>query len=423
MSKLCLSTYLSVLIIYKCQQDSGQLKILNALIRCICDNPEPVNAQLVSHIKSGKRNLPRHIRDEMQEKHFQNSRYMERFKANVEILLDPGKIDAIYKTLRFIALNDDSISADCVIDYFSQTTKSDLSYKGKDIDFIAGVFLYVIRLTNNKTSEYADEISKTYCENAVKEFDKFIRGDSATFNPDTRTVFMNSDLASQAKAFCRQHENDINLLPLCPIANVVNPRHNHVNKMYSAYCDCSDKLKEQIMSEIECPLIHVDDKRALYHLLWRFQEEVEKMELASRDKTNMFSQYIVKTLSYENQILPNANPSIFPMAPCKLFPNITTSTLSQFISDYLYYKDKDQGVSLPVPFDWMWEKFNFASCYERDLVSWLNLFVISSCYSIDKTDDSNVYESLVTPEIYDVKTMEDMHFLALLMLYNTYMCR
>ena len=416
MNKLCLSTYLSVLTIYRCPQDSGQLRIMNGLIKCLYDNPETINASRVSHIKSGDSNIPRTIRDEIQKRKYQNPRYLENFKANVEYLLDPNKISDIYKTLRYIALTDEDITDDSIIDYVSQTKKSNLNYTGNRVDFIAGVFLYVIRVKNNKTQKYASLITNEFCENAIKEFSKLEKGPK----PYATTIVLDSDIPSQAKAFCRKYEDSINLLPLCQIANIVNPRHNHVNKIYDEYCDCSDALKVQIMKEINCPMIQSVDKYALYGLLRRFEDDIEKMELSSRDNLYMFSQYVVNSLSFEDEPV-KSDLTFFPIAPSRLFPNHNTSFLSQFINDYLFYKDKDMGVSLPVPLNWMWVNLDFGNCSTKDLIFWLNLFITSSCYDVQAYFKYDNKEDLNIPNIEDAKTIEDLFFLSLLMLYDTYM--
>ena len=85
MSKLCLSTYLSVLTIYKRTRRTGQFKILNGLVKSICSNPDIIDKELVSHIKNGRRNLPQVIIDELEEKHYQNPHYLEFFKSNGSI--------------------------------------------------------------------------------------------------------------------------------------------------------------------------------------------------------------------------------------------------------------------------------------------------------------------------------------------------
>lgn len=420
MSKLCLSTYLSVLTIYKRTRRTGQFKILNGLVKSICTNPDPIDKELVCHIKKGRRNLPQVIIDELEEKHYQSSHYLEFFKSNVEINLDPEKTVEICKVLKYIALNDERIDDNSVIDYISHDKKSDFKHIGDPISFIAGVFLYVSQFQNDETKDYAKEITKDFCEFAINEYTALVNTKTISVNGFINNI-IDTDIPSQARSFCRRYEDSINLLPLCQIANIVNPTHNHVNKMYDEYCDCSDALKKQIMKEKDCPIIHADDEYALYGLLSRFANDIEKMGLASRDKKYMFRQYVVNSLYFEELEPIDTNPTFFPIAPCKLFPNHKTSFLSQFINDYLYYKDNDMGISLPVPLDWMFDNFNFGTCDEKDLIFWLNLFITSSCYDIQAYYKYEKKEYLNIPNIEDTKTIEDLFFLSLLMLYDTYM--
>ena len=421
MSKLCLSTYLSVLTLYKRTIRTGQFKILNGLVKSICSNPDIIDKELVSHIKNGRRNLPQVIIDELEEKHYQNPHYFEFFKSNVEINLHPEKTTDICKVLKYIASHDERIDDSSVIDYISHDKKSDFDHIGDPVSYIAGVFLYVIQFQNDETADYAKEITEEFCKSAVNEYDAKIFTSAANTNSELRNNIIDTDIPSQAKSFCRRHEDSIGLLPLCQIANIVNPAHNHVNKMYDEYCDCSETLKKQILKENNCPMIHADDEYALYGLLSRFADDIETMELASKDKTYMFWQYVVRSLDYEELEPLDINPSFFPIAPSRIMPDRNTSVLSQFIGDYLFYKDKDMNISLPVPLDWMWANLNFGSCAERDLIFWLNLFIISSCYDVQAYFKYNNNESLSIPNITDTKTIEDLFFLSLLMLYDTYM--
>lgn len=425
MNKLCLSTYLSVLVLHNSSKKASQTKILNGLIKSICTKPETIDKYLTSHIKCGRRNLPLPIKDNLEEINYQNPHFLENFKSNVEIFLHPGKHVDICKILRIIALNDNVIAKGSTIDFILQTKKGDLSPIESPLDFIAGVFLYVLRTNNDDTTEYAKMTTAEYCKNAIQEFNALTNMRSSYTNSGTIGNTIDSDIPSQAKSFCRKYEDSIELLPLCQIANIINPIHNHINKMYSDYCDCSNELKKQIMKEIECPMIQVDDEYTLYRLLRNFSDDIEKLGLASTNKTYMFPQYVIKSLEYEKLDPIDINPNLFPLRPSKLISGQKASTLSRFISDYLYYKDKDTFKALPIPFDWMWDNFSFGSCPESDLITWLNLFIISSCPYIQKPpkDKKRKHKSPKIPNIYNAKTIEDLHFLALLWLYDTYLCK
>ena len=423
MSKLCLSTYLSVLILYKRSKTIKDCNILQGLVRCISTNTEIIEAiegTITSHIKNGGRNLSLNIRDEIEKYNYQTSDYLGSFMTYVSHLLHPGKTLDIYKTLRYIAMNDNDIDEECIIDPISKTKKSDLNYKGDYISFIAGVFLYVSKLDNDKTAEYASEITKEFCENAVEEYSTLTNVPMNFATPNE--MVRDSDIPSQARAFCRKYESYIGLLPLCQIANIVAPHHNHINKMYSEYGDCSNKLQRQIMQEKNIPMINIDSD-ALYDLIGHFIDDMETLGLASHDKTYIFSKWFASTLDFEKYMPNDINPTIFPLVPSKIIPWQKTSTLSRFIQDYLDYKGTDKA--LPTPFDWMWYYYDFANCDIELLIFGVNLFIINSCYMIDKPTDnlSEKKERIAMCEPYNLKTLADIHFFALLQLYDTYMCK
>ncbi len=78
-------------------------------------------------------------------------------------------------------------------------------------------------------------------------------------------------------------------------------------------------------------------------------------------------------------------------------------------------------ISLPVSLDWMFVNLNLGNCDEKDLIFWLNLFITSSCYDVQAYFKYGKKEYLNIPNIEDTKTIEDLFFLSLLMLYDTYM--
>lgn len=173
------------------------------------------------------------------------------------------------------------------------------------------------------------------------------------------------------------------------------------------------------MSDHNIPMIQVEDKYVLYNLLGNFTADIEKYGLSSNDKSYMFAQYVPRSLEYEavNPILIDL--PIFPIKPTHFLQNRTTSYLSQFVNDYLFYKDKDKD--FPIPFDWMWENLTFATCSTEDLIIWLNLFIASSCYDIQAQNKTMSKDVLNIPSLEYANTIEDLHFLALLLLYDTYL--
>lgn len=121
-------------------------------------------------------------------------------------------------------------------------------------------------------------------------------------------------------------------------------------------------------------------------------------------------------MDYKEKTPSSIDPPIFPIIPSRLLPNRTTSFLSQSVNDYIYCKDK--GGNLPVPFDWMWENLNLATYFEEELIFWLNLFIVSSCYDIQVQNKTEPKDFITIPDIGYANTIEDLHYLALLLLYD-----
>ena len=418
MSKLCLSTYLNVLKIYENPQMPGLNNILKALVNSICNTPQDIPDYEISKIKKGKKNISDYVMRQILA-NIATPSYLDNTKRELYHLLNPSKLADIAKVLAVIIQEDSDINEDCKIDYVGSTKKNELAnISTKEFDLIAGIFLYVLQCTDNvHTEKFASEITEEFCHNAIEKYNT-----SNQTLPKEKTIrgtLWPADIPSAAKKFCRTYENCIELLPLCQIANIVNPDRSHINEMYSAYCDCCEELKNQIMSEHDIPMIQVDDKNDLYNLLCAFVKDIEKLGLASKNKTYSFTQYVPRSLDYKEKIPKSINPPIFPIMPSRYLPNRDRSFLSQSIYDYLCYKDK--GTNFPVPFDWMWENLNFASCPEEDLIFGLNLFIVSSCYDIQAQDKVEPKVFIDIPNIECASTIEDLHFLALLLLYDTYL--
>lgn len=87
------------------------------------------------------------------------------------------------------------------------------------------------------------------------------------------------------------------------------------------------------------------------------------------------------------------------------------------IDEYLYYgkADKYRDILEP-PMNYMWNCLNFGNCPEFDLCVYIALFIIGTCYSIPR-DDVFVYDA---PNINEIDTAEDLFYLVLLILYETY---
>lgn len=408
MNKLCLGTYLTVLTHCKNNpKTSGQLKILNVLITSIVGEETQISAPEVSKIRKGTKDIESYVADKIRYALDNAKEYSEiktRFKTKLLPLLHPDKIPEACSAISRIILEDESIEKTYEIDPLNNISKGMLPLATYESSFLLGVFIYAFKHTNNvKCESYVAEITAEFIKESMNyELIEYIA--SAHFSP--------------SKAFCIKYENDMALLPLCQIANIVNPTHNHVNPMYTEYCQFPEGIQREIMSLNDFPMLQFKVQN-LYVLLSKYEDIIKEMGLSSDRYLYAFSQYLPYSLNFEDTIFEAINPPIFPVEPSKYFPNRTTSDLSAFLDEYLFYKDKKENLIKPL--DWLWENLNLGSCPEIDFIYWYNLFCLVSCYFIKKnaSNKNSPVSTLSIPSISSLQTMEDLHFAMLLNLYQS----
>ena len=73
---------------------------------------------------------------------------------------------------------------------------------------------------------------------------------------------------------------------------------------------------------------------------------------------------------------------------------------------------------------WMIYNLDLLECPEDDMMFWMNLFVYSACHVIARYENnpSRQYNSFFVPSLYELETLEDLYFAALLSLFETYRC-
>lgn len=417
MSRLYFSTFLKVLKKYMSPQESGQKRIANALFTSICNEPISFSATDVNRMLSGKRGFTRDVNGKLSEIEFVPPYYYDNFISKAFPLLNRQEISNIVKVLSIIVYEDETIKNGDIVDYITGTTKENIWYITDKAKFIAGIFIFTIRCRKNVHTEiYSNEINDEFFEASLIKYDRLAKLKN---NQDSK----NSDDKSQANAFLQTYEDSIELLPLCQIANIVNPGHNYVNQMYSDYCKCNNDTQKQIMDSIDCSLIEGIGKFELYNLVHRFADDAENADLLSKGKYAI-SQYFLESLEYDEYKLEDPDPTYFPTIPLRVIPNRTTSNLYSFILNYIDYKNTNQR--LPIPFDWMWDTFNYSNrskCPTEKIVYGINLFIISSCQLINSMSLNDMQRKnwVNIPNVNYVKTIEDLHLLALLVLYDVYM--
>lgn len=417
MSRLLFCTYLRALKNYKSPSITRQDDIVNALFLCASTNTTyEVSEQDASKYFRGRLKVPsedilQNVKDTSITNPFD---YLERFSNDITgKIINSSQITNLGKVLAYIILNDDSIESTQIIDYISNTTKKDLPNIEYSTKFLAGVLLFTLDCRgdmNDNSNVFATEITNAFCSNALIAIDKLI--------DDSRKPILSSD----AKKFCHKYKKSIDLLPLCQIASLFDYQYELINPMYIDYCELDESDQHAIMNVYNYPLITINSAEEFNDAVDLFIKDIESTNLSSEGKTYCIRDYLDSSLNYGDYIPDEKYYDIYPCrCSAPFFRN--NSTLDQFVDDYLFISEHKLDDSFPIPFDWIWDYFDFGNCNIKLLLSQLNLFIINSCASLrrySKNLSSNPHLS-ISYNVENVKTLEDLHFLALLRLYETYL--
>ena len=416
MSKLCLGTLLTA--IKKCASKNGFVQSRDftemfSFLGCTRD----MDPSFVGHIVRGAKNPPAELLDSI------NNMYQDDYYKIVSCFdgvssrIDPNKIDLFGKIIKKIADGDSDIYDETVVDLVNRTTKKDLPGEiGNLSSFIAGIYVYVIKYTDNKDKmECVKEIDDQFIAEILSE---------TIANARKNTVAVNETLEEEdeiaAKSFLIKHEKEKELIPLCQIAFVYRPNHQHVRSMYTEYSLLPYGVRKYILKQ--CEAEYLIDKEIHYSEgLHYFLEDLEKFELSSDRFIYLFGQYLYRAFEYySNCTLDKYDTCSFirlykPVN--SVWPMSTHSDMNQYIDDYLWMKEKKIDNNALKPMDYLWYEKNFESCDEESLTFWLCRFIIDACNNLSyKIKTLEFPYSL--PEDKCAETQEDLFYCALLALHN-----
>lgn len=231
------------------------------------------------------------------------------------------------------------------------------------------------------------------------------------------------DTIDEARRFCIKFSEEKRLLPLCQIAFYLKPMEPHIRELYTEYTKCNKKVREAIMIINEIP-IYSFEKDWEYNYLQLFDDDIHKFKLTTQNFLYDGGKYF-HNIAYYLEMIPNVmDPLEFPRVPNRFAVKYQKLNLINYIDEYLHYMDDPEihkYVNEP-PMDYLWNNANLAACPEEEMVYWVNLFVYSACIILPRVygrkDPNSIRHD--APNISELKTMEDLYFVALLYLYELY---
>ncbi|WP_034450040.1 hypothetical protein [Butyrivibrio sp. AE2032] len=334
--------------------------------------------------------------------------------------IDPNKVKLLEKLLKRILDEDDSIAQDTIVDLINGTAKQDFPGKYETLSsLLAGVFLYVIKNTDNKNqTDSVKEIDDNFIAEIISE--TIVVNTSSTEKNDTNDFCENEEL--QARRFMIRYENKKELIPLCQIAYVYNPTHNYERTMYTEYNLFSENVREYILNRCDASIsinineLHWEEGLSL------LCDDLEKYELSSHQYIYLFRQYFPKFQYYSSLKISNYEiytfKRIITSKKAAVHLGLALCSLDAYIDDYLWLKENNQECNYPKPMDCLFVSKSFSNCPEEDVIFWLCRFVIDACNNLS----SRIIGKPTHVDCFDenAETIEDLSLSALLALYRHY---
>lgn len=425
MSKLCMGTYLMIL--YKMKASGCKQKELVGSIMHSRDPQfnEEDNSQ-ISHIIHGDINPPNEVRQNVNwltdEAHLELVDY---FKTDVISLLNPNKYQIIRLALIEIIFEDESIEEDTVVNIISKTKKADLQEDNSPLErFLAGIFLYVLQFTDNTgTRKYVDEINNEFFKNLHTIKVKKNR-------PVLNNKYLEGDM-QKAKEFCRKHEKEIELLPLCQIAVSIDPLHMFVREMYNAFNMCDEETQNLIIALCKQRKLVFDNPDWICCAFEKYREKLKEYKLTKEEyfydnETYFFLAYNRYSEYRIDDINPYIFKRLFEAKNAKAIAPKFKSSIGFYIDDYLWIKVHYPRKRPKPPLDYMWDVLDLSVAPEEDIAFWMCRFIIDSCgcfvpgvdCSAKIYDEVNLQNVSLGDSEHLLNTMEDMYLYALLELYK-----
>lgn len=216
--------------------------------------------------------------------------------------------------------------------------------------------------------------------------------------------------SSEVLSFCKRHEKEMPLVPLCLVSdNVMVLRHN-VRALYDDYSLCTEEAKRAICQLTKTDYIKFKDDW-INKCIDLFEKDIKKYNLGNRPFLYDGVKYLHRAHELGEVRVEYTDPFVFR----PLFANSkTNSSLTSYIREYLYHPEDHPDWIEPI--DMVWEEMELGSCPLEEMIFWVMRMIISAIYQMPLGD----YQNNTSIDEDYLETFEDMYYYTLLVLYSRY---
>lgn len=230
------------------------------------------------------------------------------------------------------------------------------------------------------------------------------------------------EVFQKAQAFCIEHEDELELLPLCQIAVFLNPMHKYVREMYTEYCKCSVAVRKKILELNDYRNLEFSDENWIAKSVDLFDKKIHDKKLCTVNYLYDGAKYFRRAFERYSEYPVEFDPWIFePLIKYEspLFDRERKCNLYAYISDYLELLGSGSEINVVPPLDAMWAYC--VNAEEHEVTFWVCMAMIAVCPQLADDDDDMCGVDL-GDGICIIDTQEDMYLYALLELYKFYKC-
>lgn len=227
-----------------------------------------------------------------------------------------------------------------------------------------------------------------------------------------------------AKAFYKKHQEEIGLIPLCIIAEALQPLRGNIRDIYNDYSVQKEAVKKEIRKLTNNEDLVIEDNW-MNKTIDYFEERVTELDLSTKPFLYDGAKYFHRAIEYHA-----AEKVIYSYTPVfrSHYENLRAITNDYNYVPVYYYMleyifDREPRVEYIPPWDGLWEAFSLRNAPEEVVTDCVCGFIIGACKTIIPSN-SDAYDFIYRMADYEglIERQEDLYYYAALCLYALY-CR
>lgn len=235
------------------------------------------------------------------------------------------------------------------------------------------------------------------------------------------------ELEEKAKIFLIDNDSERDYLPWCVLAANLHPFKKHTRGIYTAFCKCSEKLRDEIVKQAGFEISKISINSWVDECIEKLEDDIDKYNLWQECNYNLKKYFYISYEKYRN-LQWNDTPHVFEPInknnKNRSAFNINKLSIGDYLDEYFYYyidKNIELGNDIPTPpIDYVWNSQNLDYCDEDKVCMWTMELIENIAYIKNRKNNDKQKGVLLEYTDAQVKNFEDKYYKVLQALFNTY---